>query len=242
MSEILSQDEIDRLLTVSFENIEAFKNYLLNRKFEPEKPYGFFGKDIEVCIFFKSRDENILSEIKSKNEKEGYGNVKIPNTNITLINYSFCPKCKKIYSFNNLTDYYMNPKVDMNFKNKAIQHREDTRVCCDVCDTYFLPSLIISDGTPKNEAQFLCKCQTINAIEKYFSKSNTRVLTRKEENIVEKDGIRGIKNDVYLKELEKKPTLITNMLQYTPVKLIMNLIDGTNVKKGDLLFNGWSSF
>jgi hypothetical protein len=29
------------------------------------------------------------------------------------------------------------------------------------------------------------------------------------------------------------------MLQYTPINLIKNLIDGTNVEKGDLLFNQW---
>jgi len=223
---------------------ENFEDYLLNRKFEPEKPYGLFNKDIEVCRFFESgfgssRNENILSEIKSKNEKEGYGNVKIPNTNITLINYSFCPKCKKIYSFNDLKNYYLNPKVDTNFKNRIMQYREDTRVCCNVCDTYFLPSLIISDGTPKNEVQFLCRVQTMNAIERYFLENNIKVLTRKKENAIQKGELKGIKNDIYLKDLEKKPTLISNMLQYTPVKLIMNLIDGTNVEKGDILFNEW---
>jgi len=68
-----------------------------------------------------------------------------------------------------------------------------------------------------------------------------KVLTEKEGNIVFKDGFRlkAIKNDVSIKDLEKKPTLITNIIQYTPINLIMNFIDGTNVKKGDLLFDEW---
>jgi hypothetical protein len=58
-------------------------------------------------------------------------------------------------------------------------------------------------------------------------------------NIVLKDSLRAIKNDVYIKKLEEKPTLITNMIQYTPYSSIMNLIDGANVEKGDLLFDEW---
>ena len=250
-SYVLSQDEIDELLTPisvadakrrAFKNIEAVETYLVKRKFPIEKHYGIFDNDVEVDRLSYSGTidgEKILSEIKKKNEDNGFGNTKIPNTNITLINFSFCPKCKTIYSFNDVTNYYNNPKTDTTYKSRAMQFREDTRICCNVCDTYFLPTLIISDGTPKNEVQFLCRCQTINAIEEHFLKDNIKVLTRKKENIVEKEGIRGIKNDVYLKDLEKTPTLITNMLQYTPVKLIKNLIDGTNVKKGDFLFNGW---
>jgi hypothetical protein len=40
--------------------------------------------------------------------------------------------------------------------------------------------------------------------------------------------------------MELKPTLISNMLQYTPINLIPNLIDGSNVEKGDLLFGKWN--
>jgi hypothetical protein len=36
--------------------------------------------------------------------------------------------------------------------------------------------------------------------------------------------------------LESRPTLIVNMLQYTPAALALNLIDGTSVEKGDVLF------
>ena len=248
MAEVLSQEEIDQLLTAintddpvnSFENIEVFEEYLIKREFIPEKPYGIFDKDISVCRFFNSdKNENLLEDIKRKNEEQGYGNVNIPNTNITLINYSFCSNCGTIFSFKEITDYYINPRPDQRYKSRAHQYREDTRVYCNNCGTYFLPSLIISDGTPKKEVQFLCRVQTIDAIEKYFSQKNISVLTKNKNNIIEKGTLKGIKNDVFLKDLDEKPALITNMVQYTPFNYIMNLIDGTNVKKGDLLFNEW---
>ena len=248
MAEVLSQEEIDQLLSAinagdpasSSENIEAFEEYLTKRKFTPEEPYGIFDKDISVCRVFNSgNNENFLEDIRRKNEEQGYGNIKIPNTNITLINYSFCQNCGTIFGFKEIIDYYMNPKPDLRYKDKAHQYREDTRVYCKNCDTYFIPSLVISDGTPKNEVQFLCRVQTIDAVEKYFYEKNIRVLTKNENNIIQKGNIRAIKNDVYIKYLEEKPTLITNIIQYTPFNLIMNFIDGTNVEKGDLLFNEW---
>ena len=253
MTNVLTQDEIDQLLTAinaddlleeayrgAFENIGSFEEYLTGRTFDREKPYGIFDKDISVCRFFSGgKDENLLEDIMRKNNEQGQGNVKIPNTDITLINYSFCQNCKTIFSFKELTDYYANPKPDPQYRSRAHQFRQDTRVCCHNCGAYFLPSLVIADRMPKNEVQFLCRAQTIDAVEKYFARNGTRVLTKKEENVQQKNGLRGIKNDVYLKQLDEKPTLITNMVQYTPFKLIMNLIDGTNVEKGDLIFDEW---
>jgi len=252
--EILSQDEIDQLLTPigpdsaedfraagnGFDTIEKFEEYLTKREFHPEKPYGIFDKDVSICRFFNSENnENILADIKKKNEEQGLGNIKIPNTDITLINYSFCPKCKSIYSFNDVMNYYKNPKPDARYKDKAQQFRNDTRVFCHNCNTYFLPSLIICDGTPKKEIQFLCRVQTVNAVEGFMLSYNIKVLTKEKNNIVQKNKFRAIKNDVSIRDLEEKPTLITNLIQYTPYHLIMNFIDGSNVSKGDLLFNEW---
>ena len=246
MTEVLTQDEIDQLLTaISIGDsvprpytIKEFEETLLKRNHKPEKPYGIFDSDITICQFFdRGNNDSILNDIKLKNEEQGMGNFKIPNTNITLLNYSFCHKCKAIFSFKDITEYYMNPIPAPGFKSRAMQYREDTRVCCNNCGTYFLPSLVIADGTPKNEVQFLCRAQTIDAIENYFIRKNIRVLTRKKENIINKGSLKAIKNDVYLKDLHEKPTLITNMVQYTPFKYISNLIDGSNVEKGDLLFD-----
>jgi hypothetical protein len=244
-----SQEESDQLSTSvniddeenAFDNIEAFEKYLLKCDYDRDSPYGsidIFDNDLTVCKFFATKgNENILEEIRQKNEAQEFGNIKIPNTDITLINYSFCPKCKTIYSFGEVMNYYMNPKPDTIFKNEARQYREDTRVHCWVCNTYFLPSLIISDGTPKNETQFLCRTQTINAIEELFLQDNVKVLTKKHKNIIQRGNLKAIRNDVCLKDLERRQTLIANMLQYTPINSMMNLIDGTNVEKGDLLFN-----
>jgi len=248
MAEVLTQEEIDQLLTAiapgdDFPDftIEKFEEYLLKRNHEKEKPYGIFDKNITMCRYFDGgKNESILQDIKQKNEEQKMGNIKIPNTNITLLNYSICYNCKAIFSFKEITEYYMNPKPDALFSSRASQYRKDTRVCCKNCNTYFLPSLVIADGTPKNEVQFLCRTQTIEAVEKYFLQENIRVLTRNKDNIVHKGNLQAIKNDVYLKKLHKKPTLITNMIQYTPYNYIMNFIEGTNVKKGDLLFDQWS--
>ena len=152
----------------TFENIEDFESFLTKRKFEPEEVYGThsFQKAATMCRFFDSKDgESILSDIERKNSEQNMGNIVIPNTGIKLINYSICPKCKTVFSFKDLMDYYRNPKPDTAYINKGHQLREDTRVCCPECTEYFLPALVISDGTPKNEVQFLCRMQTVNAIE-----------------------------------------------------------------------------
>jgi len=122
---------------------------------------------------------------------------------------------------------------------------KDTRVLCKECNTYFLPALVIADGTPKNEVQFLCRVQTANAIEKfYLDWKGMRVLSAKQENILERKEAKGkttraVRNDVLLRELSPKPTLISNLLQYTPAHLTINLIDGSNAQKGDVLFGVW---
>jgi hypothetical protein len=259
----------------SFSDMEEFEKYLLERH-QPEKPYGnphIFDKDITMCRFFDSKNgDKILADIKLKNETENMGNICIPNTNIQLINYSICPKCGHIFSFKDISDYYLNPRPDPLFKNKMRQYREDTRVFCDECGTYFLPALVIVDGTPKNEVQFLCRIQTMNAIEGYYHNKGIKVLSKRDGNIVKKEETNitntvqsmsysfidrlfnnnlpdkkvtkritkktfsGIKNDVLLKELEKKPTLISNLIQYTPENIVLNLIERNNVKNRDLLF------
>jgi len=243
-----------------FADIEEFEKYLLERR-QPEKPYG---KDITMCRFFESKNgDKVLEDIRQKNEAENMGNIRIPNTNIQLINYSICPKCGHIFSFKDISDYYLNPRPDPAYKNKTQQYREDTRVFCNECETYFLPALVIADGTPINEVQCLCRIQTMHAIEDFYSRKGTKVLSKKENNIVKKKSdetmtqyenssftaqlfgpravktnkeIRGIKNDVLLKEMTEKPTLISNLIQYTPSNIVMNLIEGDNVKNGDLLF------
>jgi flagellar motor switch protein FliM len=76
MSEILSQDEIDRLLTPINEDfrsanplktIEDFEEYLTKRKYTSEEPYGIFDEDVSICRYFNSNNnENLLEDIKKK--------------------------------------------------------------------------------------------------------------------------------------------------------------------------------
>jgi len=218
-----------------------FETYLLKRR-PPEEPYGIFSRDVTMCRFFGSKNsENILADIERKNAKQRMGNVKIPHTNIRLINYSVCPKCGKVFSFKDLSDYYRNPKSDSRFHSRGEQARSDTRVYCPDCETWFLPALIIVDNTPKSEVQFLCRNQTMDAIEKYFfRKEEKQVLTINRANILtDSSGKKAVKNDIVLGEMAQKPALIANMLQYTPANLALNLMDGSNVKKGDVLFGYW---
>ena len=70
-------------------------------------------------------------------------------------------------------------------------------------------------------------------IERLFNKDLSGLKVTSETG---KKVISGIKNDVLLKELEEKPALISNLIQYTPANIVLNLIEGTNVKNGDLLF------
>jgi len=254
-----------------FSDIKEFEEKLLNRNYKKEQ-YGLFDKDITVNRFFESKDgDNVLADIKLKNEAENMGNIQIPNTNIQLINYSICPKCAHVFSFKEIADYFLNPRPDPKYNNKMHQFREDTRIFCNQCESYFLPALVIIDGTPKNEVQFLCRIQTMNAIEGFYAQKGVKVLSKRKENIVEremlgekktievanttfldqllnrapavttksvktKSMITGIKNDVLLKEMESAPTLISNLIQYTPYSIMSNLIEGNNVRNGDLLF------
>jgi hypothetical protein len=202
-------------------------------------PYFFSGSNFRFVRYDSKNGESILADIERKNSEQNMGNIIIPNTSIKLINYSVCPKCRTVFSFKDLMDYYKNPKPDTEYKNKGHQIREDTRVCCPECTEYFLPALVISDETPKNVVQFLCRMQTVEAIEKFFLGKRQKVLSQNKDNIRKNNEFITVRNDVELQELESRPTLITNMLQYTQPDLLANLIDGTNVEKGDILFGKW---
>ena len=235
--------EIFENFRLEYATIDNFEELLTRRKFEPEKIYGFhaFEQDITMCRFFGSKEgDTFLADIERKNTEQNMGNIIIPNTNIKLINYSVCPKCKNVFSFKDLMDYYNNLKADPAFRSKGHQLREDTRVYCEMCSEYFLPALVIIDGTPKNEVQFLCRMQTVNAVENFFLDKGQYVLSKNKSNITKESRFMTIRNDVELKQLEPKPTLIVNMLQYTPITLLPNLIDCSNVEKGDILFGKWN--
>jgi hypothetical protein len=225
-----------------FDSAEEFAAYL-TWNHPPERLYGYgnLERDVTMCRFSATKGgENLLADIERKNKSDGMGNAVIPGTNITLINFSVCPKCGHVFSFKDLRGYYLHPRPDPAFKNTADQFRNDTRVFCAECGTYFIPSLVIADGIPKTETQFLCRTQTMHAIEDFYRMRGIKVLSRNRGNIVRrKKKCMGILNDVLLKEMESKPALISNLLQYTPPNLALNLLDGSNVRKGDLLYGSW---
>ena len=88
------------------------------------------------------------------------------------------------------------------------------------------------------------KIHSIGIEDFYREKYGRKILSRKKENILERKkaagkAARAVLNDVLLKQLSPKPTLISNLLQYTPANLALNLIDGSNAQKGDVLFGAW---
>ncbi len=251
MAELLTQEEIDSLLTavssVDYQkdlSIEEFENILKDRTNNEKEIYGAhsFVKDVSINKFFDDkRSENILSDIRAKNSELKMGNNRLPGTNIELINYSICPACQTVFSYSDLMEYYSNPEVNKKI-HRAAQIRLDTSVCCKNCKHYFIPSLVIVDGTPKNEMQFLCRIQTIDAIERYYDKFyKKKVLSANYTNHIRKGSKLAILNDIKLSELKKKPTLISNFLQYTPAPLIINMLEGKNVKNKDIVYGQYIS-
>ena len=142
MAEVLTQDEIDQLLTAinegdiitgrrfgnGFASLEEFENHLISRKPEQDR-YGMFDKDVTMVTFsLEKNGEEILADIERKNAEENMGNIAIPGTKIKLINFSLCPTCKKVFSYKDLADYYANPKKDTRYENLKEQFRNDTRI------------------------------------------------------------------------------------------------------------------
>ena len=248
---VLTQQEIDELLrgilggwndgNSQWKTIDEFSTFLTKRNAVPEQHYGIFEKDVSVCRFFDDKKgEGILADIMAKNTETGMGNVCIPNTDIKLVNYSYCPTCGKIFTQQMLKDYYNKPVVRPG-NNLRYALRKETRVVCDDCGTAFLPTLIIVDGSPKNSVQYLCRNQVIDAIELYMGDTyHEQVLTRNKKNIRSRgDGMVGCANDLMISKLEKRPALITNFIQYTPPPMILNFIDQKNIENNDIVFDSW---
>ena len=249
IGQIAQRIEIKKRLESGYPSLGNFTDYLLTRGTEERRrnPYGLYDGEATVIRFSDAKNgEEILADIERKNEAENMGNQTIPGTKIKLVNFSVCPKCAKVFSFKDLSDYYAKPKRDARYKNMKEQFRQDTRVYCEDCGAYFLPALVISDGTPRTETQFLCRIQTMNAIEDFYrDKRGAKVLSKNAKNLIKKTPLKSspvtaIRNDVFIKDMEARPTLITNLLQYTPAKFVMNIIDGSNYRKEDPLFGDWA--
>ena len=255
---ILTDDEIDVLLrgismgfqASRFGSTEEFLDFIMMREQVREKVYGMYESDISVCRFFSDgageKQENILSDIKRMNEEQGMGNIRIPGTDVEIINYSPCPKCGHVHSYSDVFSYYMNPVPDPKFKNRKEQHATDTRVKCVECGDFFLPALIIADGSPRVEHQMICRMQTVREVGVYMRASfQLDVLMYRKDNIMEKlengKSWRSWRNDVNIANLKQRPGLLTNFLQYTPAPLMLDFISGRNLEIPQPLYGAWKN-
>ena len=241
MAEILAS--IRRILAGDGDDSPEFKTdddvveHLMTREFEPNGRYGIFQKDASVLSFRNDpKGESILSDIRARNAAEGAGNIRISGTNVELINFSKCPQCAELHSYRDLEVYYANPKP-MQDVNVAKQLRKDTRVSCKVCEHYFLPALVIADGSPRDETQFLCRTQVIEEIETFLPRP---VLTRDRTNILTNEfGKKAILNDVLRHELEDAASLLVNFIQYMPPDDLLAFLREENVEQGHVVYGVW---
>jgi uncharacterized OB-fold protein len=251
---VLSDAEISQLLNSmrsgfhesEYETTDKFLEFLTLRNQVPERVYGMYENDVAVVRFFEdgnsSKKENILADIRRMNQEQGMGNVKIPNTNIEIINYSPCPKCGHVYSFADVFNYYMHPVRDMRFQTIEEQMVMDTRVVCEECGTAFLPALIISDGTPRCEYQHICRAQTIRNVAVEMKRTyQLDVMYMKNSNIITQidTGYKAWRNDVPASKLKTFPGLFSNLLQYTPAPLMLDFISGKNLEKEEPIYGIW---
>ncbi|MEE8434558.1 MAG: hypothetical protein V3S64_07205, partial [bacterium] len=87
---------------------------------------------------------------------------------------------------------------------------------------------------------FLCRAQTVDAVEWFYEEKGEKVLTRVRKNrILGEDGKIGILNDLDIDTLSERPDLVTSVLQYTPSKYIMPFVEGKNLENKHLLYGTW---
>lgn len=100
-----------------------------------------------------------------------------------------------------------------------------------------MPALIISDGTPRNQTQFLCKLQTLHNVENFYKKRfNKLVLSKNQNNQIDIVKNKFIRNDTNIIDLQTVPSLIVNILQYSSPALALNFINGKNLENNDPIF------
>jgi hypothetical protein len=237
----------------AFIGTDQFLKYLKYRQQIPESTYGSWQSDVSVVRFFENKTsvnipnshgdkkESILADIRSMNEEQGMGNVKIPGTSVEIINYSPCPACGHIHSFSDVFNYYQKPVPDPFYKSRQEQYIHDTRVMCIECKAYFLPALIVVDGDPKNECQMICRRQTMAEVVTFMAEFQLKVLYMREENIITHpdNGRKAWRNDVDAKLLKKRQGLFTNFLSYTPAPQILSFITRKNLAMDDPLYGAW---
>lgn len=251
-TQVLTREEIDELLTTISGSADPelwvdragkfvpdqFFTALRTQSLRSEPVSGMFTKDALVVSLHSTKNgDQVLADLIALNKKEGGGTVSVPGTDLQLVNFSRCPTCGTLFSAQDLRNYYRNPVPATDLAHRHLQLRQDPRVVCHECSTAFLPSLVIADSLPRNEVPFLCRLQTIHAVEVYMKEQHERpVLSQVASNVRTVAGKQQILNDLSISQLAPKPGLILNILQYSTVPAQLHFLDGSNREHSDLIF------
>lgn len=217
----------------------------LQTRREPEDLFGIHtGKAQYSSVFTDREGMKYLERIRKRNKEQRRGNTRVADTGIELINYSVCPSCRLVLSFTELEEYYRRPeKVRKIEKVPSIVRRYmDTRVCCPMCKTFYLPTVVIYNEAPRNAKQYLSRLQAMHFAEEYFLKAGRKVLSRNPDNF-RPSKPRGkpaveVRDDLDARLLTGSPTLLVNLLQHMPIREMTQFITGKNLEMDIPLFGG----
>jgi hypothetical protein len=255
---VLTQEEIDSLLCYrdgsrpltpdehvlihGFYYHPNIAEQVIARLLDPDPPeergvrYGIFEPDRSMVPYFDDPTaENALSDLRALNASVGQPPIYIGGTSIELMNFSKCPHCSELHSSDDLMAAYAAP-VRRPGVGLHHQMRRDTCISCQNCGTRFQPTIVIIDQSPVAERQFLCRCQTVEAVRDYTrARNGIASLLHSVPAPAAKAGSWMI-NDVDINDLMERPTLIVNMAQYSPAALALRFMTGANMGADDVLF------
>ncbi|MBF0103052.1 MAG: hypothetical protein HQK77_19310 [Desulfobacterales bacterium] len=173
----LYKSDVDKILTealfntnFAFPSMAHFEIFLMQTARPTPKTYGIFEHNAKKIKYVKNhKTAKIVEQIKELNSKNSMGNVSIPNTGITLTNFSICPVCETVYSYKDVLDYFDQPKLIEGFHIDELREKE-TRIFCKHCNTFFLPLLLIENINRgfRDTYPLFSKCHTVYALEMFY--------------------------------------------------------------------------
>lgn len=261
--EKLSSTEVDALLNAlmsnrepliplivpRINNLEDFAEFIVYK--ETENSFAdshintFQGNHIVV-------DKWVISNAYTQSAvKEPKAIVKIGNIEIIPIN--ICPSCKNFHYDEEVQEIYAESKPSREFasKNERLKEYELIRkwksenrtICCKKCKIYFQPTIVYSET--ENSDPYLCKQQTIKALDDWFQAEKTSKLelfSLKTETIQFERYTATLFWDVFLSEyvngMETCPrALLTSIARYTPLEHLEKML---NREKRIPVFNSYN--
>lgn len=204
-----------------------------------EPLYGTVPDGAKVVKFFETPgNEKLLADTHAENRRQGLGNVVIPGTQTELVNFSPCPTCHTIHSQKELIQYYLYPGPLQGLSLSQVR-RQDTRMQCKKCCQRFFPALVVVEGTPQHEVQFLSRAQTVAAIEQHYHREGKSVLTRNKANLLQHQNHFAFRCDIDIRRLAPFPTLSFNYLQYCTPEAMAAFIHRQNLHQVLPIFGQW---